>query len=256
MNTSKLRTANLALSENKKNPANSGEVTKIKINIDIIGTIPMITMTDDLVNHATITEAINPATPLLLDNNNTIVDVGYANEHGVDRFTYITTTHSAITNNQVRMYYDAEFKDIIIIPEISFIDNTIDNTVYQLRGYRVGGGCPVDDISNDLMVPSSETFELPLTNSNISNVSKHMRLHGVARESSNIYYKELTSGDTIVNKKLATVAMIHLGSGDELFVDQNVRIPMYTVQQTTMDRYSLKFLNNIKPTSIYIPLNF
>ena len=263
--TFETRSARIALSENKKTdttdtsvpPVTTINVTKIKVNISIVSTLPMLTLTDELVTNSSIASVVTPVDLAALDAKNTLKDVEYFEEHGKERFTYITTTHSQITNNRVRMYHDAKYEDIIIIPELSYIDSDLNHTVYDIRGYRVGGGVEVDDIYNDLIVPGEEYFKLPLTKSNIENTCEHVRLHGVARDSDHTYYyKSLPSGDTIVNKKLTTVGMVKLGSADELFVEPGATIPMYTIMQATLDRYALKFLGNKKPTSIYIPLNF
>jgi len=257
MDTLQSRTARIALSENKKDVAIEGEVTKITVNIAIISTLPMLTMTDALVTNSEMASVDVPVDTAALDADNTLKDVEYLEKTGNERFTYITTTHSALTNNRVRLYHDALFEDIIVIPELSYIDNTLDNTVYDIRGYRIGGGTNVDEISNDLIVPTGETFKLPLTKSNIANKCTHVKMHGIARDSANAYYyKHLDNGDMIVNRKLTTVGMIKLGSVDDLFVDAGLRLPMYTIAQVTLDRYALKFLGNIQPTSIYIPLNF
>lgn len=258
--TIKLRTAVLALSENLKSDTVDPvvvNVTKIKVSIDIVSTLPMLTMTDALVANSLMAEDHRPSLPATLDIDNTLKDVGYLDETGNERFTFITIASSAITNNKVRLYHDAKYSDIIVIPELNCIDNTINDTLYELRGYRVGGGCNVDDINNDLIVPGDETFKLPLTNSNIANTSKHVKMHGIARDTDGgHYYKTLDNGDMVVNRKLTTVGMVNLGSGDELFVDAGARVPMYTIVQATLDRYALKFLGNIQPKNIYIPLNF
>jgi len=263
--TLKLRTARIALSENLKSdtvdPVDPSitivNVTKIHVSITIVSTLPMLTMTDALVANSLMTSHDAPSAPTTLDVDNTLKDVDYLEEFGVERFTFITTTQSVITNNKVRLYHDAKYEDIIVIPELSFIDNKLDNNIYNIRGYRIGGGVAVDEIANDLIVPGEETFKLPLTKSNISNVCKHVKMHGIARDSDNAYYyKTLDNGDMVVNRKLTTVGMISLGTADDLFVETGATIPMYTITQATLDRYALKFLGNIKPTNIYIPLNF
>ena len=119
--------------------------TKKKISIDISSVLPLVSIINTHIAGQLIKELVTPKVVDLATVINGITDLAYLALNGQERFVFITQSVSAVSGTSVRLYYDAKYKDIIVIPNLDMIaSNTVDdivtNAVFELSGYVVGGG--------------------------------------------------------------------------------------------------------------------
>jgi hypothetical protein len=250
MMTLEVREAQLANNESDKNTL-TGNVVQLVIT----GTLPIIDVSDKIITRSKIIETTYVNTNSRKNSNNTIVDTVYKDAKGVDRFIFLTSFTSGISDMYMRAYYDRKYSDIILIPELEYISQTILTNKYKLYGYRVGGGEDRNEVQSDPILPVTRTFKLPETNEDINNNYYSCKIHGLNNGSHNGAWITIASDYSVNDKKYTPVGLLSLGSMTDVFV-KSVDIPAYTLFQAGHDRYLIKYFGNRQPGSIYIPISF
>ena len=253
------RILQLAVSENDKTT-----LTGNNLIINIKGTIPLMSISDTLINRRKVIDTTYNGTvngtktaTSRKDSNNTIVDINYKeNNVSVDRFIFLTSFTSAITNNYMRAYYDKKFSDIILIPELEYIDQNIKGQTYQVLGYRVGGGTKMNNTYSDAIMPVEDTFKLPTTKEDINNKHIVATMHGLASNGDNGVWETISNTNISTNdKKNQLAGLLSLGTPSDVFNTPS-SVPTYVLTQVDDNRYEIKYVGITTPTNIYIPIMF
>ena len=198
---------------------------------------------------------------------NTLVDPTYTvkdnngNDVTATRFTFLTEINSSVTFSRSRMYYDAKYEDIIIVPDLESLGATsVTDGSYELQGYVVGGLGNVDQVA-DAINPVKDTaeYKLPLVNKNIASSTIFLETRGVgyaARRNVRVY-RDTANGVRFFNNDTSTVALIKLGKVTDIFTSA-VKLPLYQYYQSGIKEYSGKYLGVVdtKDADIYVAINF
>ena len=244
-----------------KDKDNKDTLTNNNLIIEIKDTLPLVTIDDDLISNNT---AVSTTYDSTMDNDsikNYPVDVEYKQTHtdadgnGVDRFIYITKVTSAISKNIIRLFYDRKYNDIIVVPALDWISQTIIGQTYNILANRIGGGDGRNEVASDLILPVNDKYLLPETNENISNDHYFVKMHGVSTPKSGTFYVIVDADHRVRDEKLLPTGMLSLGSMSDLFVTEEL-LPTFTIYQITSNRFASKYVGNVIPDNIYLPITF
>jgi len=242
-------------------------VTDKTITIGLGASLPILLIDQAMLASKTVA-SLTDAAAISLDNIvNGLSDPVYLTNNGVERFTYIGTGSSSVSLSKIRVYYDAKYKDIFIIPDIVWLgDNTPTDPTnghsFTITGYHVGTGMSMkrQRSNHDIPLDTDFTYDLPLTNSNLPITVDEVRLHGLTPKSD----LDMTVGYAIdpntrvYSSKSHISSIINLGTVGSLFTSVGM-IPAYQVYQRSVNDYTMKYLGTkeLPATSIlYIPLDF
>lgn len=247
------RKVQLAASEKAKQT-----LTGNNLVITIKETLPIMSVSDTLISRREVKSS--EYTPLISsrkDANNTIVDTTYYAEHGTDRFIFLTSFISSVTNNYMRAYYDKVYMDIILIPELEYIDQNLKGNSYDVWGYRIGGGSVMNEEASDAVLPLETVFKLPTVKEDISNKHQVVTMHGLASNGTNNVWKTIVANPEVgvLDKKNQLAGFLNLGKPSDVF-STPAPIPTYTIAQSDRDVYRVKYLGIKSPTNICIPIMF
>jgi len=248
-----VRMAYLGKDESDKNIDNKRAIT-----IHISSGIPFVMVDDRIVNDYTVNATTVDAKASDTDIINTLVDPDMD-----DRYTYICETKSSITKNIVRLYYDAKYEDIIVVPDTTMLGTSDlsdpnSNQQFDLIGYVIGGGDVVKDGIWPGTVNPKPTFKLPTTNKNLTSTHMGVLLNGVAPTMGGrkgVYYVDDAGTYRLADNRRLPVGLLDLGNIADIF-GQDVTVPVYTVYQGTTDMYKVKYLGFKSVTKAYILLDF
>jgi len=237
---------------------NDKTYTGNQLLITISDTLPIVILDDALVDNNKVLETNynGNSDGEEDDNKNYLIDRAYEDKNSKERFIYVTRVNSGVSNNFVRLYYDRKYNDIIVIPNLEYINQNAKGKLYSIQASRIGGGAHnKNEVASDLVLSRDSVFKLPETKENVDNKHYFMRLHGISTSSLSNFYISVDGDHRVRDKKLAPTGMLSLGSMSDLFVNEEV-LPSFTVYQITADRYVSKYLGNVIPDNIYIPLTF
>ena len=244
------RLVELAVSKDDKTPTGN------QLVITVSNTLPIVILDDALVtNNKTVeTEYISDVDSD--SNENYLIDTAYEAETGNERFIYVTRVNSAISNNYARVYYDRKWQDILVLPNMVYINQDHAGNLYSVIASRIGGGQRnKNEVGSDFILNKDAVFALPETKEDINNKHYFLKMHGIATVPSSSFYIHLDADHGVRDKRLVPTGFLSLGSMSDVFVDEEV-IPTFTVYQIAADRYVSKYLGNVIPENIYIPLTF
>jgi hypothetical protein len=241
-------------------------VTKITVNINIVSTLPLMIMEDALLDRNVIDLTPIPAVSDLPSVKNILMDPTYTeNDIAVDRFIHITTVTNPHTYFKYGLWYDKQFKDIIVLPgteTIIFDDDTLSSSVLGITGYRVGSGLAVPVIPDEMVIGMNlqHKYDLPVAKQNIASTMWLGDFHGlnpIHNLINNFSYSEVFQEKNgkqfnigFLRARSEPVIMLDLGLADNLFenFDNAVnKLPLYMVYQQGITRYSFSYLGNVKP---------
>lgn len=246
------RIARIATSEATK--AN-GVVTNISVAMHIDRVLPIIAFNDALPTKHNIKSTPTPALPAS-GVLNTLSD----DSSGTERFTYMGYGTSVITNSDVRIYYDALYKDVIVLPstELLIVDEGLQNgKTYTIKGYALGS--TNNTVSNDMFntIDSKRVEDdsvLPAMNPNLPNIVSHvLSLPGVGYDNNSNGHMlgRMITGETYLERNGTDKSMLlELGTVSEVLADVNEAIPCYTVMQYTPKYNTAKYcgIKKLTPT--------
>jgi len=248
-----IRRAYLGKDESDKNIDN-----KRTIEIHIANAVPFIMVDDRIVNDYTVNSELIDSKDSDSEIVNTLVD-----DEMEDRFTYICETKSSVSKNIVRLYYDAKYKDIIIVPDTTMLGTSDLNDPnsrqnYQLIGHIVSGG---DVVKNGLWsgsVNSKHHFDLPATNRNLSSKHTAVLLNGVAPtmgDRKGVYYVDEAGTYRLADNRRLPLGLLDLGTIADIF-GSDISLPVYNVYQGSTDSYKVQYLGIKSVEKVYILLDF
>ena len=228
----------------------NGVQTNKYLNIRIDCTIPMLITKADYLKELTITSSAGPA---IVDEDFDITDKEYLDAHGEERYLLLTVAKSPLTDNRIVFYYDKLFQDIILLPNIAFLDLFKANFAYKLVGYRLGSGYNLSrrNPHQVLDVEEKYSYKLPLTNTKIANTTVLARVPGIIPEHlvRNDILEELVDNDKRLNLVRSTVqpsCLINLGKATDIFTNVST-LSLYRLSQSSIREYTIEYINNIDP---------
>jgi len=254
MDKKDFRTALLGKSEADKNVDNGRSIT-----LTIDSGLPMVNVDDVLMDNFTINSVTH--SPSLTGGDdvlNTLVD-----KEDPNRYVYICTTLSAVTKAVVRLYYDAMFKDIIVVPNTETLgtDSATDmnrNQNYDLRGYVISGGDDIKHGNFSGTIKKDFQFDLPVPNSDISATHNAVILNGIAPTMGGrlmAYDIDDQGKYSLRDNRRLPVGLLDLGTVNDIF-GTAVSLPIYNVFQGTTDMYKMKYLGIQNVDKVYFLLDF
>jgi len=252
-----MNTRYVGIGNNEDEKVSTGKM----VRLEIVATIPILVMTDSVVSSATIRKQ-DYAPPELVDIKNALIDTVYKDEHGVERFIFITATTKAITGRSLRLYYDRAEKDIIIVPDLETlgINANYGKGVYDIPGVlRLGGSGSNSEASLNNTINNSDRVEITPTKENIASSTHTIVGKGIVRSNAvkmiinrNFLDEkfEAMSNDTQIGELLS------LGKIRDL-LDGGVELPVYRTFQANHSEYSTLYLGEVdtEEDNLYISLD-
>lgn len=233
------------------------------ININITSTLPLMVMPGELYTDSLYTASADA--PIAAPDD-ILGGVDTDGNFDPDRFVLIGLVKGPIYKNRLRLYYDSMFKDIIVIPDISFADPQgalHRNAKWDIEGYRIGGGKKLD---NDAKVNTKVTLnendagvKLPVTKSNVALTTSLHTFGGAEFGDPSLQPGiRVKVGDDTVYSRMIPQTAINFGKGSELFEDSDVKIPVYVPYQGKINDYRLSYIDatDVKDLALFAILKF
>lgn len=237
------------------------QISNKSLELGIEATLPMMITKSTYLAELTIVEEAGPA---ITDEDFDISDPEYLADKGEERYVILTVAKSPLTNNRAVFYYDKLFNDIIVLPNIAFLDMFEANFHYRLRGFRIGSGCMIDRNNPHQVLPNHKgsAVRLPAVKGKITNKTLLARVPGMVPEHlvRNDTIEEMIDKTNMINLIRTTVqpsCIINLGKASAIF-DTVGKLPLYLLAQSSLKEYTLEYLTNIDPkdNDILISLYF
>ena len=253
MSSKLIRTAYLGTDSSNPNTDNNR-----RVNIHLDNGLPLVAIDDDIISDKKIKEIDyrGGQVGIITTLYNVLVD-----KTDADRFIFVTKITSPITQDVSNIYYDAKYKDIIVIPETKYLgtgdaDDINANQVFDLKGYVVSGNMNfADDLYTGSINPDVK-MNLPATNNDISSKSIIANIYGISTTMGHrTMYREVTTGLSMGGERMLPVGIIDLGSTTDLFTSAEY-IPTYTMYQSSYNMFKVKYLGNKKPNKVYLIMDF
>lgn len=235
------------------------KVTSKLLVISVGNSLPMMITIPNLIKEVTLATQASPA---ITDEDFDISDPEYLADKGEERYVLVTVAQSPLTNNRAVFYYDKLFSDIIVLPNVAFLDLFDGNFTYKLGAYHIGVG---HNLTNSyphqtLGLTQANTYKLPEANSKITNESYLVRLPGYIPENllrNNAIEEMITDKLNLIRNNIQPGVLVKLGTADTIFKNVTA-LPLYLLAQTKLTEYSLTYINNVTPTTqeIYVSLVF
>ena len=141
------------------------KVNKIELELVIINTLPILVSKKDYLLADKTIRTVKDARAGLA-----ITDEAYKTENKKDRYILTGQSKSALTYNHIYFYYDRKYKDIIIVPDLTYLTLGNLQMSFTLNCYRLGSNTSLTDADiNSLLGMGEETrVHLPETKSGIT----------------------------------------------------------------------------------------
>lgn len=263
----KYRKAMLAVGINNTTP------TTYNVDIDVVNTLPILTMEQSLVTANTI-DSLSYTAPDPTAITYNLYDPTYDNNGDTKRFVFITESINMHTYFHYSFFYDKLYKDIVVLPGLdTMVKNTsiLSNGLIVLSGYRLGTGKETPILNQEMILGTENKYlyNLPLTKENIDNklyIADFMGFNPYHNRLNSRSYTEISAqtGNIVLNKgfirdRSEPVVLVDLGKASDLFDNyQGEGIPLYMVYQQSISRYSFSYLGIKNPMDyhIYVCLQF
>lgn len=266
-----LRSAYVSIKENDKENTNNR-----RVDIAIAATLPILagTFIDRVtVLNPTPIDAVNEIYTLQTlpadQNYNTLVDLT-KNDAGVyiklDRYKFLGKALSTqYSGMYVDFYYDKDFKDIIVIPDLMSLGygdhaNFYENDVRTIRGYSIGDGFSMNN------EPTTD-LRLPFYKDNITDVPEPNRLtqtrtltvmaYGLEKNSICNSISREQSGVSNYSEKGSPLQLVEFELNETLFPDfDKIKFNTYNLIQQSHAELKADYVGKRKIKKIVVALNF
>lgn len=235
---------------------------KIRVRLTIEAAIPICITQDDKISELTLSTDNVTVTS---DNTTKLVDPVYeANNENKERYIFMGALKSPLTKNVIYMYYDNMYNDIIITPDLSFLDLASPNSnFYDVRCYNLGIGEELLSNNKEGTLPPSlsKHYNLPEPNTKLA-----LDTHLVTLPSYGFFttdngqggFEETISSKFILrhnNRRVGT--LVNLGPITKIFKTSD-RLPLYLLYQYGIVDYGLKYISVVDPDkkNLWLPINF
>lgn len=237
-----------------------GKVSNKALSIGIVSSLPMLITKPEYIEEL---KVIETPSPNIVDEDFDITDIEYTKEKGEERYVLLTVAESPLSKNRAVFYYDKLFEDIIILPNLSFLDIVDINAHYEIRGFRLGSGGKIsENRAHQVMAINENTVtKLPLTKNKISVKSKLVLVPGMTPEHmirNDLIETMITNNDNLCRTTIQPSVLIELGTAADIFTKTGTNLPLYLLGQSTIREYTIQWLGNIDPKThkIFISLTF
>lgn len=271
VNSKELRSAYVSVKEDdKENTYNR------KVNIAIIGTLPILagTFIDRVtVLNPTPIDAVNEVHTLqtlsVNDNYNTLVDLT-KNDDGVyiklDRYKFLGKALSTqYSGMYIDFYYDKDFKDIIVIPDLSTLGFGDHATFYEndsrtIRGYSIGDGFSMNnEPTSDLRLPFyiNNVTDVPEPNRFTKTRTLTVMAYGLEKNSICNSISRDQSGVTNYSEKGAPLQLVEFELNETLFPDfDKIKFNTYNLIQQSHAELRVDYVGKRNIKKIVVAINF
>lgn len=256
MDTISTREAYVAKNENSNKTYNR------RVTVKLHGVLPNM-IVPDLSTISYIEKKTGTAT----NNKNTLLEID-ENGNATDRFKYIATALSPITDQKAEFYYDDTYKDIIVIPDLDSLGAGDTATLYSNRnvsidGYKVLGQGNYNQYSTQLTLPTitdredSGNFLLSDKPNKINTTNTYLLYIDGLQPNSKINQLGHTyqNGDIGYNMYRVPIILVDLGKVSDIFGKQ-IRIPTFNTLYKGLNQHVLDYLGCIDSDRLIIPLSF
>lgn len=246
----------------------SKESTGVCVNIQISATLPLFTFQDDIITRTKKYENVTPANSRLDLVTNLPYDIDYEAENaGSARFKFITEFITGVTKVKNIVLFDRKYKDILIIPDMNFLDNSDDiilqDTTFVISAFRLGSsaiGLSTASIDSFLS-PDKNLIALPEPEENIGNTVTLNLINGIANDTKNKstwVFEKYASGEGITRGDMIPASFINLGTVENLFGSVDAIVPFSVAYQITPETFNISYIGNKSPKQrdLYIMLKF
>lgn len=225
-----------------------------KLTIYVENTLPILVTVDAiLTDKNTLVKTLNGSA---INTNIT----GFQDDEA-DRFIGISTVQSSLTYNKINMYYDTKYKDIIILPDLSYYTVT-NNGNYDVRAYRLGNRNVLTSKvgTGTLGIEESNRVHLPEAQA-VSNMQCILTsIPGFHSDSvlDTPRLEELIANKiNILHTDRSLITFIKLGLGSDLFKTNNP-IHVYLMSQITFRDFGIESigLQDVSNKNLYLALRF
>ena len=200
-------------------------------------------------------------------NNNILIEIDEKG-NSTDRFKYIATAISPITDQKAEFYYDDTYKDIIVIPDLDSLGTGDTVTLYSNRnvsidGYKILGQGNYNQYSTQLTLPTitniedSSNFILSDKPNKINTTNTYLLYIDGLQPNSKINQLGHTyqNGDVGYNMYRVPIILVDLGKVSDIFGKQ-IRIPTFNTLYKGLNQHVLDYLGCIDSDRLIIPLSF
>lgn len=225
-----------------------------QLTINIEATLPMLITIDKFITNATL------KTNTALSDTFTLTDPSIT-----DRYIFMNAIQSPLTNNVVYFFYDKEYQDIIITPNLEFTKLGLSTAGFTYSAFRLGSGEKLGNYNINSVITNSKVDarkKLPLVKSKVPLKAHLITLTGVGRESLYGYedgnFEEMVNDSiNILHKFRKSAVIVELGTANDIFTILE-DIPLYLLFQQSIKQYGIDYIGNINPNTnkIYVLLPF
>lgn len=238
--TLKHRTARLA------DINNANTFLNINVEINIEAALPMFVVHDDLINR---TKYLETSSRTIKKPNITIGDKEYTEKYNQSRFVFLGSAESGQTHDIIFLYYDRLFKDIIVLPDLSYLTVDVMPTTYLVNGYALGYVNTKQLVlqpSDTIPVDESLKFELPepVTNTEMVLTSCWLNNSTKSLKYSSLEIAKVLDDGTQLNTTFVDYYHIVTLDTPNIFFKEDVPIPHYIMYQMGPGKYMLKSQGN------------
>lgn len=222
---------------------------KLELILTAETTLPICITLDDKINPLTFKTEPAPSLPAAITK---LENEEFKQKEGKERYVYMGAVKSPITYNILMLYYDRKWKDIILVPDLSFLDISSPNKLFDdIRCYRIGSGIDLPNSNANNHLPSHEVnrYQLAEGKTGLAAETKLVSLpgYGLFTDHYGGGFEEMINNSINLihdNRKLGI--LIKLGTAAQVFTNPNVPIPTYLFFQYGVLDYGLKYLNVMK----------
>lgn len=230
---------------------------KIRIEISITNTLPLVITTNDIIDKVTY-----KTTPKVTTDS----DLLDSDPDEKNRFIFISKNMSYINSSSVCLYYDTKYKDIIVLPDLSYTKLIKTVFTHKVFGHRVGSGREVSFKHNYNIVLSVEDNNnrvlLPETNTNLNTETKMVSFPGMQYPDfgpdCDSFEEMLDDAINLKRYHRQLTNLISLGEASKVFKSLD-KLPIYIIIQESARTFKYVYLGNVPidpSTKLYLPLNF
>lgn len=229
-----------------------------QVTIQLVSIAPNIIVTKDG-SYDNIIPLFTENTTVLANNKNILVD-----SENIDRFIFIASVSSSLTDNVIHVYYDDVYKDMFVIPSLNSVGIDDDVKLYEnsgvvVTGYRLFGrgtdGVYVDDLS--LPIKGDNVFKLTdkparLTTTTAFTVDSSLAISNTGID---MVGTRLISEEIIYDKSRLPVGYIDLGTVSDVF-GEDIPLPTFNTLDTGVGISKLDYLGMVKGRRLIFPIMF
>jgi len=230
---------------------------EFSINVNLIAesALPIFTANNNYIDRLTINKT--DTSDVI---NNVILNL-YDKEYP-DRISYIGNVRSTMSENNIYMFFDNKYGDIIILPDQTMLTKVSSGKTLDINVKLLGYGDNTDkySISQEVTVDTSVKYKLPKTklNDKMRNlVLKLFENNSDYKKESAFLLMQFSNYYQIQNESFHPFNIVHLGKYSDLF-ESNSRIPLYTLENLSFTSPKIEFngVVAVEDPDLYISFRF